>query len=601
MRIRELRIAPTLTLSVGGMVLLAVGLVLYLQWNTSREIMSELAGRLVLRNLEVVSQGIKGHLDPVLEQVGYVANLIEGGVYDLDDRVRLGDLLMGSVAATPQSGGMVILDRDGLAVRVRRTGQAARYELTFPNLGRIASFRAALNEAEGRMTGYWGKLFYNPQNHTTFINYRRPLRKDGRFVGLIAATATIKGLSRLAGEMGDIYGSTVFLLYGDDRVLAHPRLATEALPRSASEPAVAVERLGDPVISRLGKAVPSGITKLAPGVNARMDELDVDGIRYFVLRRTLRQYGETPLIVGVYRAAAEVDAPLRLLHRSGLAGLAVLIVALVGSTLLARAIARPIRRVSDGVMKVGELSFSDVEPIPAGWVKEVGDLARSFNGMLGGLRSFETYVPRTLVQRLIKQEGGSEILSEERELTVMFTDIADFTAMCEGMSATEVADFINDHFTLLAGCVERESGTIDKYIGDALMAFWGAPEPLENSAEMACRAAREIAKEIAKENERRLADGKAAIRIRVGIHTGPLVVGNIGAPSRINYTVVGDTVNTTQRLESLGKEIAPDDDVTVLISDTTKARLPEEFRTETAGSFQVKGKLEPVLVHRLIT
>ncbi len=106
MNFRELRIAPTLTVSVGFMVLLAVRLVLYLHWNSSRKIMSELAGHLVLRNLEVASQGIEGHLDPVLRQTEYVAGLVEGGVYDLDARARLGDLLMGAVAATPQSGGM---------------------------------------------------------------------------------------------------------------------------------------------------------------------------------------------------------------------------------------------------------------------------------------------------------------------------------------------------------------------------------------------------------------------------------------------------------------------------------------------------------------
>ncbi len=247
------------------MVVLAVGLVLYVQWNTSRKIMSDLAGRLVVRNLEVVSQGIKGHLDPVLEQVEYVADPIEGGVCDLDARARLGDLSLGSVAATPQSGGMVILDRAGLAVRVRSAGQGGRYELTFPDLGGVATFRAALNEAQARKSVYCGELFYNPQIRTTFINYRRPLRKDGRFVGLIAATATIKGSSRLAGELGDIFGNTTFLLHGNHWVLAHPRLATDPLPRSASKPAIAFERLGDPVISRLDEAVPTGITKLASG------------------------------------------------------------------------------------------------------------------------------------------------------------------------------------------------------------------------------------------------------------------------------------------------------------------------------------------------
>ncbi|MDP6805664.1 MAG: adenylate/guanylate cyclase domain-containing protein [Rhodospirillales bacterium] len=214
--------------------------------------------------------------------------------------------------------------------------------------------------------------------------------------------------------------------------------------------------------------------------------------------------------------------------------------------------------------------------------------------------SFETYVPRKLVQRLIKQEGGTGVVSEERELTVMFTDIAGFTSMCEGMSAKEVADFINEHLTLLAECVEDEGGTIDKYIGDALMAFWGTPEPLENSAVRACRAAQKIAEGVADENKRRVVAAKIPVRVRVGIHTGPLVVGNIGAPSRINYTVVGDTVNTTQRLESLGKEVAPDDEVIVLLSGSTRDALPDEFSTSPAGSFHVKGREEPVLVHRLL-
>ena len=95
------------------------------------------------------------------------------------------------------------------------------------------------------------------------------------------------------------------------------------------------------------------------------------------------------------------------------------------------------------------------------------------------------------------------------------------------------------------------------------------------------------------------AAGLPPIRVRIGIHTGPLVVGNIGAPSRINYTVVGDTVNTAQRLESLGKEIDPDAEVCILISARTRARLPDTFPTEPAGTFHVKGKEREVEVYRL--
>ena len=323
------------------------------------------------------------------------------------------------------------------------------------------------------------------------------------------------------------------------------------------------------------------------------------GDRFFVLRRYIGRYGDRPFTAGLIRRTADADAPLRLMYLSAWVGVACLVVALFCAILLSRAVAQPIIRVTDGVGKISQLNLADVKPAPTSWIREVSDLAISFNSMLGGLRKFETYVPRSLVRRLIAEGHEGDIVSEERVLTVMFTDIAGFTSMCEGMSATEVADFINHHLSLLAECVEAEAGTIDKYIGDALMAFWGAPEVMENTALGACRAARKMVVSLRRDNAERLADGLPPIRLRIGIHTGPLVVGDIGAPSRINYTVVGDTVNTAQRLEALGKEVDADADVIVLLSAETKALLPAESSTTEAGAFTVKGKEEAVRVHRL--
>jgi class 3 adenylate cyclase len=177
----------------------------------------------------------------------------------------------------------------------------------------------------------------------------------------------------------------------------------------------------------------------------------------------------------------------------------------------------------------------------------------------------ERYVPRTLVMRLVK-EGRVGFGSEERVLAIMFTDIASFTSMCETMSAGEVAAFINQHLSLVSACVEQAGGTIDKFIGDAVMAFWGAPGRVENPAASACRAAVAIQHALAADNKRRAAEGLAPVRIRIGIHMGPVVVGDIGAPNRINYTIVGDTVNAAQRLESLGKTVDPNAEAITLVS-----------------------------------
>lgn len=218
--------------------------------------------------------------------------------------------------------------------------------------------------------------------------------------------------------------------------------------------------------------------------------------------------------------------------------------------------------------------------------------------MLDGLRAFGRYVPRTLVTRLVK-DGRVGAGTEERDLAIMFTDIVGFTEACEYMSAGEVAEFINHHLTLVSACVEQEGGTIDKYIGDAVMAFWGAPGRIENPAELACRAAIAIQSAIATDNEDRAAKGLDPVRIRVGIHMGRVVVGDIGAPNRINYSIVGDAVNTAQRLESLGKMVDPDAESIVLVSREIVEVLPTGFQLMDRGTHTVKGKHESLRVYQL--
>jgi adenylate cyclase len=218
--------------------------------------------------------------------------------------------------------------------------------------------------------------------------------------------------------------------------------------------------------------------------------------------------------------------------------------------------------------------------------------------MLIGLKSFGRYVPRTLVKRLIR-ENRVGAGTEERELTVMFTDIVGFTNTCEGMSPAEVAAFINHHLTLVSRCIEQEGGTIDKYIGDAVMAFWGAPDNIDNPSLRAVRAAAAIQASLAADNEKRVAGALQPVRIRIGVHSGRLIVGDIGAPDRINYTVIGDVVNAAQRLEGLGKEVDAEAESIVLVSRPVKDNLDGNFRLDDIGDMKVKGKQDAIEVYRL--
>ena len=291
---------------------------------------------------------------------------------------------------------------------------------------------------------------------------------------------------------------------------------------------------------------------------------------------------------------------MRRLNDAALAGLAIAVAAILAAIALGQWLARPIRRISSNALKVGDFDLQDIAVMPPSRIRELDEEAAAFNTMLAGLRSFETYVPRALVARLMQTDGGGAGISRQRRVTVMFTDIAGYTATSETLSATEVASFLNDHFTRLGNCIEGEDGTIDKFIGDSLMAFWGAPDEQAQTEQRACRAAMAIARALEAENELRRRSGKAPVRLRIGIHTGDVVVGNIGSPGRINYTIVGDTVNVCQRLEALGKTVDPTARIIVLISKAVNDALDAGFQTQRAGDFEVKGRVDPIEVFRLM-
>ena len=309
------------------------------------------------------------------------------------------------------------------------------------------------------------------------------------------------------------------------------------------------------------------------------------------------RYGTVPWGVGAWLKSSDVDVAMRRVLQAGYVGIALLLIALIAAVVLGKSVARPVQKITESAAKIGTLDLSEIGELPRNWIKELDEQATAFNTMLTALRSFETYVPKSLVNRLIKKDGGSTVESEERNLTVMFTDIVGFTSMSEGQSAKDVAHMINAHLAILGKCVEDEGGTIDKYIGDALMAFWGAPDAQADTAERACRAA--IAMKSALEADNRARAEAGQHRIRIGIHQGPVLVGNIGAPGRVNYTIIGDPVNTCQRIEALGKEFDEGGDVTILVSGEVARQVGTLFDTERAGDFAVKGREEKVEVYRL--
>lgn len=220
---------------------------------------------------------------------------------------------------------------------------------------------------------------------------------------------------------------------------------------------------------------------------------------------------------------------------------------------------------------------------------------------LGAAHWLGIYVPRPVSQRLLHGRVSATAQPRSREVTVMFTDIAGFTTFAAQRPAEEVNAFVNKHFTVMTRLVEAEGGTLAQFAGDSIMAFWGAPEEQPDHAARACRSALAMARALEEENAVRALAGEEPVRIRIGINTGMVIAGNVGAPGRSHYGLVGDTVNATQRIEQLGKSVCTDrPTAAILVSGDTCRMAGTGFRFLDVGTHPLRGRRGTERIFRLL-
>ena len=363
-----------------------------------------------------------------------------------------------------------------------------------------------------------------------------PLTVSGRLIGMLMPEITIADVSRYLAALRRETGQLVFMLLDEEQVIAHPGLA-DALPAIGPLRLLpTVDDVSDPVLARAFRAPRRPMSAVGDLPLSHGHIIDMPDDFYIVIYRREALYGQQPWIVGTYAPGTEVGAEVRRVYAIATIG-GVMLVLAVGLTMwIGRRISRPIGRLAQAARQVEGLDFQAVDRLAPSRVREIDEAARAFNAMAAGLAWFETYLPRALVHQLLRRGDHQAVASEEREITVMFTDIVDSSIFASRLSRLALAEFLNCHFTLVGGSVDKSGGTIDKYTGDGVMAFWGAPIDQPNHARRACRAARRIAARIATDNDARRRVGLPIVRVRVGIHTGLALVGNIGAHRLAGHT-----------------------------------------------------------------
>jgi adenylate cyclase len=210
---------------------------------------------------------------------------------------------------------------------------------------------------------------------------------------------------------------------------------------------------------------------------------------------------------------------------------------------------------------------------------------------------FSKYVAPEYVAKLAEDPSALHLEGRRAELTILFSDIRGFTSISERMQPTEVVGFLNDYLTEMAAIVKQSGGTLDKFIGDAVMAFWGEPVRLEDHAVRACDCALAMKGKMEEITARFEREGKPPIRIGIGINTADVVVGNIGSlEHKLDYTVIGDGVNLASRLEGQNKDFG----TTIIVSEFTLARTGDRFAVRPLGEVKVKGKERAVAIYELL-
>jgi adenylate cyclase len=327
--------------------------------------------------------------------------------------------------------------------------------------------------------------------------------------------------------------------------------------------------------------------------------LVINDIEYISLATSLFEGEDLRAIAVLQRSLPEALRPYMRL-RLALAGLFAvgLILSVVGGILIARTVTKPVLTLAEGMHRIDEGDYTRFVAIEQ--EDEIGRLSNTFNKMVKGLAERDRV--RNLLGKVVSVAVAEELLSkeidlggEEREVTVIFSDLRNFTALCEDRSPKDILSLLNAYLTKVSAVVEANGGVVDKYIGDALMAIYGAPLRHDDDAERAVNTAIQMHQSLAELNSDFLKRGLPRLDMGIGINTALVVAGNMGSQTRLNYTVIGDGVNLASRLEGLSKKYG----VSIIVSESTRAMSPS-FVFRELDRVIVKGKTAPIVIYQPI-
>ncbi|MDJ0739641.1 MAG: adenylate/guanylate cyclase domain-containing protein [Gammaproteobacteria bacterium] len=578
---------------LGALVLLAVLLVIAIAtWTGYRNTVDLLRQKAEIMVSAAVDQ-LRIHLDVAERQGQFVADSIGRGESDPRDVDSFYALLAGSLAATPQITAIAFVAHD-LTVTAAERDQATVIPV-FARLAEDPHWQSYVAEAGRAGRAYWTRPVWRDEYGAAQLTRRHPVYRNGQFRGFVNVEVGVPSLSALIGNLESDFGLNAFILADRRYVVAHPVLQFGFPGLTRWRPMPEIRETGDPVLMsiwdrRLHNTRVSRLLATDTG-----HAIDVGDDSYvFVYRRDDRYGGDW--LIGTYLEASDVLKEIERLFQAIVACAAVIAFALLLAVWLGRRISRPVRLLAEQSRRVRNLDFDNTQAVPGSYIKELDEAAAAFNQMVEGLRErqlirdlFGKYVPREIVSTLLRDKGRLD--PQSVDATVLFVDIADFTRLSESLQPQQVVDTLNAYFAAVCEIIEQQGGIVTQFQGDAIVAVFNLPLPVDGHARRAVEAGIRIRARVARDRF----VGRC-LRCRIGINTGPVVAGNVGARDRLHYTVHGDTVNVAARLDDLNKALG----TSLLISASTKDRIgPDWVALRPMGETRIRGKREAVRVYEI--
>jgi adenylate cyclase len=441
----------------------------------------------------------------------------------------------------------------------------------------------------------WNRVSHFPGSNRQAISVSTPLVVNNQFVAVINVVIDLARLSQFLSSLQVGKSGTVVVIDRTGNIMASPDPTAIEQQQDGKMPSLQNLARTNSLLRVVGDYIGRGAIDLRALSETRQIELKsaVDNDDYFVTLAPLEfDNWVVATIIPASDFLATIDRNAKLL----LAALAVLtlVVAALAVLVANRLIGAPLLRIVDQLKHIESFELDNIARLSSP-LRELDNLSAALTQMSRGLASFQKYIPTALVRTLVARGVEARPGGQQQVLTVLFTDIAGFTGLSERLGDA-IVPVLSEYLELASTAVSRHHGTIDKFIGDAVMAFWGAPAQNPRHAVEACAAALECRARLHQRAAAVERDGGVPLQIRIGINTGRMLVGNIGSSERLSYTVIGDAVNVASRLEAVNKFYGTE----ILIGEETRAAAGAAILVRRIDTVSVYGRRQAGVVYELL-